>query len=112
MWHSFEFNRGFQEFIHLLFDRVGGAGSCKASGVINTSDVDVSRVPTGEAPHVIELWIENIGLMSFVTDAIVNDKLQHDLLGVIAHISQILAVATDNLSVSIQPLFDSSSAIR
>ena len=58
------------------------------------------------ASHVIEFRIEDVGLMAFVSYSVIDDKLQHDLFCVVTHVSEVLSVAANYLSVSIQPFFD------
>ena len=100
-WHVLEFYRLLQKVIHLLLDGVRSVSGCVPSGVINADHICVSGMLARGAAHVIEFGIEDVGLMAFISDSVVDDKLQHDLFRVVTHVSEVLSVAAHHLSVSI-----------
>ena len=65
----------------------------------------------GVAPHDVELGIENVLSVSSVLNAVIDDKLDHDLLGLFAVERQVLTIARDNVSISLESLLDSGFAI-
>ena len=81
-WHI-KFNLLFQEIIHLLLYRIWFSIDDESTSIIDTGHLIEIFVSISEAPHDVELSIENVLSVASILNSIVNNQLNHNFLSLV-----------------------------